>query len=100
MNVTYYFLLFLIISSIVASGFTEINNEDLVFKIVETNNSQLFAIVYEGFSNVANNKYFGIAKNKEEAEDLTHYIFLILFVKLKTFKRELKVYQRTLYFYV
>lgn len=64
----------------------KLTDEELVFKIVETNNSQLFAILYDRFSKVVYNKCYGFAKNKEEAEDLTHDVFIRLFVKLKTFK--------------
>ena len=64
----------------------KLTDEELVFKIVETNNSQLFAILYDRFSKVVYNKCYGFAKNKEEAEDLTHDVFIRLFVKLKTFQ--------------
>lgn len=63
-----------------------LTDEELVFKIVETNNSQLFAILYDRFSKVVYNKCYGFSKNKEEAEDLTHDVFIQLFVKLRTFK--------------
>lgn len=63
-----------------------LTDEELVFKIVETNNSQLFAVLYDRFSKVVYNKCYGFSKNKEEAEDLTHDVFIRLFVKLKTFK--------------
>ena len=66
---------------------TEIlTDEELVFKIITTNNSQLFAILYDRFSKVVYNKCYGFAKNKQEAEDLTHDVFVRLFVKLRTFK--------------
>jgi hypothetical protein len=70
----------------------KLTDEDLFFKITEKNNSQLFALLNGRFSNVADYKYFGFAKNKELAEDQTYDIFIILLVTLKTFKRELKVY--------
>ena len=63
-----------------------LSDEDLIFKIIETNNTQLFAILYDRFSKVVYNKCYGFSKNKEEAEDLTHDVFIRLFVKLKTFK--------------
>ena len=63
-----------------------LSDEDLVFKIVETNNTQLFAVLYDRFSKVVYNKCYGFSKNKEEAEDLTHDVFIRLFVKIKTFK--------------
>jgi RNA polymerase sigma factor (sigma-70 family) len=68
------------------SSVQKLSDEDLVFKIVETNNSQLFAVLYDRFSRVVYNKCYGFSKNKEEAEDLTHDVFIRLFVKLKTFK--------------
>lgn len=68
------------------SSIQKLSDEDLVFKIVETNNSQLFAVLYDRFSRVVYNKCYGFSKNKEEAEDLTHDVFIQLFVKLKTFK--------------
>ena len=63
-----------------------LSDEDLVFKIAETNNTHLFAVLYDRFSKVVYNKCYGFSKSKEEAEDLTHDVFIRLFVKLKTFK--------------
>ena len=65
---------------------TKLSDEELVFRIVETNNTHLFAILYDRFSSVVYNKCYGFSKNKEEAEDLTHDVFIRLFVKLRTFK--------------
>lgn len=65
-------------------------DEELVFEIVETNNTQLFAILYERFFKVVYHKCYGFAKSKEEAEDLTHDVFIRLFIKLNTFKGKAK----------
>lgn len=65
---------------------TELTDEELVYKIVETNNTHLFAVLYDRFSNVVYNKCYGFAKSREEAEDLTHDVFIQLFIKLRTFK--------------
>lgn len=67
-----------------------LTDEALVFKIVDTNNAQLFAILYDRFSKVIYNKCYGFSNSKEEAEDLTHDIFILLFVKLNTFKGKAK----------
>ena len=67
-----------------------LTDEELIIKIIETNNSQLFAVLYDRFSKVVYNKCYGFAKNKEEAEDLTHDVFIRLFIKLKTFKGNAK----------
>ena len=63
-----------------------LTDEALVFEIVETNSTKLFAILYDRFSKVVYNKCYGFSTNKEEAEDLTHDLFILLFLKLKTFK--------------
>ena len=64
----------------------KVTDEDLVFKIVETNSSELFAELYDRFSKIIFNKCYGFSKSREEAEDLTHDVFIRLFVKLRTFK--------------
>lgn len=63
-----------------------VTHKELVFKIVETNDSELFAISYNRFFKEVYIKCYGFFRNKEEAEDLTHDIFIRLIVKLKTFK--------------
>lgn len=64
----------------------KITDEDLVFEIIRTNNTALYAILYERFSKFVYNKCYGFSKNKQEAEDLMHDVFIRLFSKLKTFK--------------
>lgn len=59
---------------------------ELVSRIVQTNDTHLFAVLYDRYVSVVYNKCFGFAKSKEEAEDLTHDIFIRLFIKLRTFK--------------
>lgn len=71
-------------------NYNKLGDEDLVKIIVETNNSQLFAILYDRFAQRVYNKCYGFAKNKEEAQDLTHDVFIKLFVKLRTFKGKSK----------
>lgn len=68
----------------------ELTDEELVYKIVETNNTHLFAVLYDRFSNVVYNKCYGFSKSKEEAEDLTHDVFIHLFIKLRAFKGKSK----------
>jgi len=65
---------------------TKLTDEELVFKIVETNNTHLFAVLYDRYVSVVYNKCYGFANSKEEAEDLAHDVFIRLFVKLRTFK--------------
>jgi RNA polymerase sigma-70 factor (ECF subfamily) len=65
---------------------TKLSDEELVFEIVATNNSQLFAVLYDRYASVVYNKCYGFSINKEEAQDLTHDVFIKLFIKLRTFK--------------
>ena len=68
----------------------KLSDEELVYRIVKTNNTHLFAVLYDRYSGIVYNKCFGFSKNKEEAQDLTHDVFIRLFVKLRTFKGESK----------
>ncbi|MBT8258294.1 MAG: RNA polymerase sigma factor [Bacteroidia bacterium] len=62
------------------------SDEDLVRAIVSSNDTMLFEILYDRYSQVVYNKCFSFAKNRYEAEDLTQDVFLKLFVKLRSFK--------------
>ncbi len=63
-----------------------LTDEELVSEIIKTKESTLFALLYDRYAPKVYNKCLGFAKNKVEAEDLTHDIFIKLYVKLKTFK--------------
>lgn len=65
---------------------TKLTDEELVFKIVQSNDAHLFATLYDRYVSVVYNKCYGFSKSKEEAEDLTHDVFIQLFIKLRTFK--------------
>ncbi|MCF8715642.1 sigma-70 family RNA polymerase sigma factor [Joostella atrarenae] len=67
-----------------------IDDETLVAKIVATNNTHLFAILYDRYSHVVYNKCLSFTHASEEAQDLTHDIFIHLFLKLKTYKGNAK----------
>ncbi|WP_075341102.1 RNA polymerase sigma factor [Tenacibaculum agarivorans] len=67
-----------------------ISDEELVKKIVEKNDTHLFAILYDRYAGVVYNKCYGFSKSKEEAQDLTHDVFVRLFIKLRTFKGKSK----------
>lgn len=66
--------------------FKKLSDEALVAKIVSNNNTMLFGILYDRFVQRVYNKCLGFSKTEAEAEDLTQDVFLLLFVKLKTFK--------------
>lgn len=63
-----------------------ISDEELVRKIVEKNDTHLFAVLYDRYAGVVYNKCYGFSKSKEEAQDLTHDVFVRLFIKLRSFK--------------
>lgn len=67
-----------------------LTDEELIFKITATSNSQLFAILYNRYAKIVYNRCYGFAQNMQEAEDLTHDIFVRLFLKLNTFKGKAK----------
>ncbi|MGK0414258.1 MAG: RNA polymerase sigma factor (sigma-70 family) [Polaribacter sp.] len=68
----------------------KLSDKELVFEIATTNNAELVAILYDRFSKVVYNKCSGFANSNEEAEDLTHDVFVRLLVKLKTFRGDSK----------
>ena len=70
--------------------FRDISDEELVKKIVEKKDSTMFGVLYDRYSKMVYNKCYGFAKSQKEAEDLTQDIFLMLFVKLGSFKGKSK----------
>lgn len=64
----------------------EMTDEELVAKIVRSNNVMLFEVIYDRYSKTIFNKCRSFSKSNAEAEDLTQDIFLLLFVKLGSFK--------------
>ena len=67
-----------------------ISDEELIQEITKTNDAHLFGILYDRYVSLVYNKCLGFIGSKEEAQDLTHDIFVKLFVKLKTFKGDSK----------
>lgn len=67
-----------------------ISDEKLVTLIVQTKSSELFSVIYDRYAPLVYNKCLSFVQNKEEAQDLTHDIFVKLFVKIKTFGHKSK----------
>ncbi|MFD2587575.1 RNA polymerase sigma factor [Croceitalea marina] len=67
-------------------AYSQFTDEELVQKIVANNNALFFGVLYDRYSKMVYNKCYGFAKSKDEAEDLTQDVFLMLFVKLASFK--------------
>jgi len=68
----------------------KLTDEELVRQIVEKNDTHLFAVLYDRYGSLVYNKCYGFSKNKEEAQDLAHDVFVQLFVKLRMFKGKSK----------
>jgi len=93
--VTFLKRLFLILinkdkKSLKTDPYSNITDEELVRKIVATNNTLFFGVLYDRYSKMVYNKCYGFAKSTDEAEDLTQDVFLMLFVKLASFKERSK----------
>ena len=72
------------------SPYGNLTDEELVEKIVANNNTLLFGLLYDRYSRMVYNKCYGFARSQDEAEDLTQDVFLMLFVKLASFKARSK----------
>ena len=68
----------------------ELGDNELVVKIVETNDTELFGLLYDRHASKVYNRCLSILKNKVEAQDMTHDIFVLIFVKLRTFNCQSK----------
>ena len=71
-------------------AFDNISDEELVTKIVARNDTMLFGVLYDRYVPMVYNKCYGFAKSQDEAEDLTQDVFLMLFIKLASFKGKSK----------
>ncbi|MCP1996742.1 RNA polymerase sigma factor [Flavobacterium sp. HSC-61S13] len=67
-------------------GHINIEDEELVALVIETGDTSYFGILYDRYSNLVYNKCRSFSGSDAMAQDLTHDIFIQLFVKLDTFK--------------
>ncbi len=77
-------------ASLKNNPFFNLSDEELVQKIVQNNDTLLFGILYDRYAKLVYNKCYGFSKSSDEAEDLTQDVFLLLFVKLASFKGKSK----------
>ncbi|MDT0608599.1 RNA polymerase sigma factor [Croceitalea rosinachiae] len=70
--------------------YSQLTDEELVTKIVAKNDTMLFGVLYDRYSRMVYNKCYGFSKSQDEAEDLTQDVFLMLFIKLASFKGKSK----------
>jgi RNA polymerase sigma-70 factor (ECF subfamily) len=70
--------------------YAHLSDEELVKRIVASNDPLLFERLYDRYAKMVYNKCYGFANSDDEAEDLTQDVFLQLFIKLKMFKGKSK----------
>ena len=65
-------------------------DEELVQRIVEKRDTDLFGKLYDRFAKRVYNKCYGFSRSEAEAQDLTQDVFLMLFIKLPSFQGKSK----------
>ncbi|WP_222984966.1 RNA polymerase sigma factor [Flagellimonas meishanensis] len=65
--------------------FAKWSDEALIQEIVEHGDSKLFGHLYDRYSSKVYNKCYSFVKNRDEAKDLTHDIFLRAYLKIHGF---------------
>ncbi|MBT8263835.1 MAG: sigma-70 family RNA polymerase sigma factor [Muriicola sp.] len=68
------------------SPYRDLSDEELVTTIVETKNTLLFGILYDRYADRVYTKCAGFSRSDDEAEDLTQDVFLMIFIKMGSFK--------------
>ncbi|MBT8181191.1 MAG: sigma-70 family RNA polymerase sigma factor [Eudoraea sp.] len=63
-----------------------LSDEELVKTIIDTKNTLLFGIIYDRYANKIYTKCAGFSRSDDEAADLTQDVFLMIFVKMGSFK--------------
>ncbi|AWW29715.1 RNA polymerase subunit sigma-70 [Echinicola strongylocentroti] len=71
-------------------NYSALEDAQLVDHIVKHKESKVFGVLYDRYSNIVYNKCLSFVKSKDEAQDLTHDIFIKLFFQLKKFKGDAK----------
>ncbi len=70
--------------------YRSLTDEELVKTIIETKNTLLFGIIYDRYANKVYTKCAGFSRSDDEAADLTQDVFLMIFVKMGSFKGDSK----------
>lgn len=69
----------------------ELSDIALVEKILSTKDERYFGILYDRYASFVYNQSFSFVDSEEEAQDLTHDIFIKIYLNLKKFKNESKL---------
>ena len=68
----------------------QLSDNEIIRKIISSNDSSLFGILYDRYVKLVFNICLTILKNRDEAEDVSHDIFLKLYVSLNKFGEQSK----------
>ncbi|WP_245725347.1 RNA polymerase sigma factor [Paenimyroides marinum] len=66
-------------------------DEELVKLIVDNKDSYYFSILYDRYAKFVYNRCYSFVNSEDEAQDLTHDIFIKIYVSLNTFKGKSKL---------
>lgn len=66
------------------------SDNQIVKKVLESKDSDLFGILYDRYVYMIYNRCLSFVRNPQEAEDLTHDIFLKAYIKLGTYQTKSK----------
>jgi RNA polymerase sigma factor (sigma-70 family) len=69
-----------------SNKFNTLTDQEIIFKILEEEETKLFSILFERYEKKVYNKCYSILKDKSSAEELVQEIFLKVFTSLKGFK--------------
>lgn len=67
-----------------------LSDQEIVELITKYNHYSYFGIIYDRYAQFVYNKCYAFVENEEEAKDLTHDIFIKIFLKLTDFKGKSK----------
>ena len=81
------------------ASYKKLSDDEIVKIISDSNNSLVFGVLYDRYSQIIYNKCLGFTKDNDDAKDLTQEIFIKLFFKLKEYQPQSK-FKAWLYVFV
>lgn len=73
------------------NNYNTLTDLELVRVVVDHKEADAFAVIYDRYASKVYNKCIQMVRAKDTAEDLTHDIFLKIYIGLKKFKQEAKL---------
>lgn len=70
----------------------EFSDQELINIIVLSGKTEYFSVLYDRYASFIYNKCYSFVDNIDEAKDLTHDVFIVIFLKLNTFKGESELF--------